>query len=106
MPLFGRMVWVHLNCDDRKRLSKTETDSDKIYRVQSDLKDEIASTRLDGATLRTEMTERLGTMQAEMTDMRKEIAVLQVDVRKDMTQLHRGMERPERTSDQWRQEMR
>ena len=41
-----------------------------------------------------------------MADTRKEIAVLQVDVRKDIMQLHRGMERLERTSEQWRQEMR
>jgi hypothetical protein len=27
-------------------------------------------------------------------------------MRKDLTQLHRGMERLERTSEQWRQEMR
>jgi hypothetical protein len=95
MPLFGRMVWVHLNCDDRQRLSKTETDSDTIYRVRSDLKDEIASTRLDVALLWTEMTERLGPMQAEMADTHQEIAVLQVDVRKDGTPLHRGMARLE-----------
>jgi len=52
------------------------------------------------------MTERLGPMQAEMADTRQEIAVLQVDVRKDTTPLHTGMTRLERTSDQWRQEMR
>jgi uncharacterized small protein (DUF1192 family) len=61
------------------------------------IKDEIANTRLDVATLRTEINERLGAMQAEMADVRKELAVLQVDVRKDLTQFHRGMERLERT---------
>lgn len=92
--------------------------------LRSELKEDHAATRLEVAQLRTEISdrfgavqgefgvlraelnERFGVIQSEIADTRKELAVLQVDVRKDITQLHTGMERLERTNDQWRQEIR
>jgi predicted nuclease with TOPRIM domain len=81
---------------------------DAIHSVRTELKDELAITRLEVAQLRTDMIERFGSVQAEfgsvqaefgavqaefgavradLADVRKDLAVLQVDIRKDLAVL-------------------
>ena len=70
--------------------------------LRSELKDDIANTRLEVAQLRTDMSERcaavqatmnerfgavqteFGAVRADLADVRKDLAVLQVDIRKDL----------------------
>ena len=67
--------------------------------LRSELKDDIAHTRLEVAQLRTDISERFGAVRADLADVRKELAVLQVDIRKDLATF--GQQH-----DQMRQELR
>jgi chromosome segregation ATPase len=96
---------------------------DAIHSVRTELKDELAITRLEVAQLRTEMIERFGAVQAEFgtiradladvrkdlavlqVDIRKDLAVLQVDIRKDLAAMQHSMTTFERHTEQLRTDM-
>jgi predicted nucleic acid-binding Zn-ribbon protein len=83
--------------------------------LRSELKDEIATTRLEVAQLRTDMSERFGAVQAEfgavradIAGVRKDLAVLQVDIRKDLAafgqqqeQMRQDIRDIRQTMDRW-----